>query len=146
MNVIHYQPWNTLDQMRREMDKVFASYADRDEGSSVVAADWLPAVDVREDPERFVIVADVPGVEPKDIDINMENGVLTISGKKEVESEEELKNYKRVERARGSFYRRFTLPESADAEKISAKFTNGVLEIVIPKQERVQPRKITIES
>ncbi len=146
MNVIHYQPWNTLDQMRREMDKVFASYADRDDGNSVVAADWLPAVDVREDAECFVITADVPGVEPKDIDINMEKGVLTLSGEKQVESEEELKNYKRVERARGSFYRRFTLPESADAERISAKFTNGVLEIVIPKQERVQPRKIAIES
>jgi len=132
--------------MRREMDKVFASYADRDDGNSVVAADWLPAVDVREDPERFVIIADVPGVDPKDIDINMENGVLTISGEKQVESEEELKNYKRVERARGSFFRRFTLPETADAEKISAKFTNGVLEVAIPKQERVQPRKIAIES
>ncbi len=146
MNVIHYQPWNTLEQMRREMDKVFASYADREDGDSVVAADWLPAVDVREEPERFVIIADVPGVDPENIDINMENGVLTISGEKQVESEEELKNYKRVERARGSFYRRFTLPETADAEKINARFTNGVLEIVIPKQERVQPRKITIES
>ncbi len=146
MSLIHYQPWNTLEQMRREMDKVFASYADRDDGNSVVAADWLPAVDVREDSERFVIIADVPGVEPKDIDINMENGVLTISGEKQVESEEELRNYKRVERARGSFYRRFTLPETADAEKISAKFSNGVLEIVIPKQEKVQPRKIAIES
>ncbi len=146
MNVIHYQPWNALEQMRREMDKVFASYADREEGSSVVAADWLPAVDIREEPERFVITADVPGVEPNEIDINMENGVLTISGEKQTESEEELKNYKRVERTRGSFYRRFTLPESADADRINARFSNGVLEIVIPKQERVQPRKIAIES
>ena len=146
MNVIRYQPWNTLNQVRREMDKVFANYAERDDADSVVAADWLPAVDVKEDAERFVISADVPGVDPKDININMENGTLTISGEKQTESQQELENYKRVERTRGSFYRRFTLPESADAEKIGAKFNNGVLEIVIPKQERVQPRKIAIES
>ncbi len=146
MSVIQYQPWNALEQMRREMEKVIASYADRDDGDGVVAADWLPAVDVKEEADRFVITADVPGVEPKEIDINMENGVLTIRGEKQRESQEELQKYKRVERARGSFFRRFTLPETADAEKISARFSNGVLEITIPKQERVQPRKIAIES
>ncbi|HFC53972.1 MAG TPA: Hsp20/alpha crystallin family protein [Gammaproteobacteria bacterium] len=146
MNVIHYQPWSTLEQMRREMDKVLASYADREEGGNMVAADWLPAVDIREEPERFVIIADVPGVEPKEIDVNMEHGVLTISGERRKEPEEEMKGYRRVERPRGSFYRRFTLPESADAERISARCSNGVLEIVIPKQEKVQPRKITVQS
>ena len=93
-----------------------------------------------------MIHADIPGVDPKDIDVHMENGILTIKGERQSETKEEREGYKRVERVRGSFYRRFSLPDTADAEAISAKSQHGVLEVVIPKQQKVQPRRIQVES
>jgi HSP20 family protein len=103
-------------------------------------------VDVKETAKEYVIHADVPGVKPADIDITLEDGVLTIKGARNWESGEEAENYKRVERARGTFFRRFVLPDSADSESVSAQNRDGVLEIVIPKQEKVLPRKIKINS
>ena len=144
MTLTRYEPWNLLDQMRREMDRAFDSRAD--EGSSVATSDWVPAVDIKEEKDSFVIVADIPGVDPKDIEVHMENGMLTIKGEKESEKKEEREGYKRVERSFGSFYRRFSLPDTADAEKITAKSNNGVLEVTIGKQEQVQPRKISVDS
>jgi HSP20 family protein len=93
-----------------------------------------------------VLLADIPGVDPKDIEITMEKGILCIKGERRTESREELEGFKRIERARGTFYRRFSLPDSADAERISARGRDGVLEVVIPKQEKVQPRRITVEG
>jgi HSP20 family protein len=139
-----YEPWNLLDQMRREMDRAVDTRTA--EGSSVATSDWVPAVDIKEEKDSFVIVADIPGVDPKDIEVHMENGMLTIKGEKESEKKEEREGYKRVERSFGSFYRRFSLPDTADAEKISAKSNNGVLEVRIAKQEQVQPRKISVDS
>ena len=144
MTLTRYEPWNLLDQMRREMDRAFDSRTD--EGSSVATSDWVPAVDIKEEKDSFVIVADIPGVDPKDIEVHMENGMLTIKGEKESEKKEEREGYKRVERSFGSFYRRFSLPDTADAEKITAKSNNGVLEVTIGKQEQVQPRKISVDS
>ena len=93
-----------------------------------------------------MIIADLPGVDPKNIEITMEQGVLTIKGERASDKEESHEGYKRVERVRGTFYRRFSLPDSADAEHIEANGKNGVLEIVLPKLEKVQPRKITVKS
>jgi HSP20 family protein len=144
MTLTRYEPWNLLEQMRREMDRL--ADAPTAEGSSVATSDWVPAVDIKEEKDGFVIVADIPGVDPKDIEVNMENGMLTIKGEKEAEKKEEREGYKRVERSYGSFYRRFSLPDTADAEKIAAKSNNGVLEVTIGKQEQVQPRKISVNS
>jgi HSP20 family protein len=144
MTMMKYEPWNLLDQMRREMDRALDTRTA--EGSSVATSDWVPAVDIKEEKGSFVIVADIPGVDPKDIEVHMENGMLTIKGEKESEKKEEREGYKRVERSFGSFYRRFSLPDTADAEKISAKSNNGVLEVRIAKQEQVQPRKISVNS
>lgn len=143
MAMVPYQPASILDQLYREMDRAFGS-ADRGEESAV--SDWLPAVDIKEEDDAFIIHADVPGVDPKDIDIQMENGVLTLRGERKWDKEEEKKGYKRVERVRGTFFRRFTLPDTADADKIAAKVDKGVLEIRIPKQEKVRPRKITVQG
>ncbi len=146
MNVVRYEPWGLLNQLHSEIDRLFDTRL-RNEGNEVAtASDWTPAVDIKEEKDRFVIHADVPGVDPKDIEVHMENGVLTIKGERESEKKEEREGYKRIERVRGSFFRRFSLPDTADAEKISAAAKNGVLEVVIPKQEKVQPRKITVES
>jgi HSP20 family protein len=144
MTLTKYEPWNLLDQMRREMDRALDTRTA--EGSSVATSDWVPAVDIKEEKDSFVIVADIPGVDPNDIEVHMENGMLTIKGEKESEKKEEREGYKRVERSFGSFYRRFSLPDTADAEKITAKSNNGVLEVRIAKQEQVQPRKISVNS
>ena len=144
MALVTYEPMNILNQLRREMDRLFET--EQPSGGMVTAADWVPAVDIKETDKAFIITADVPGVDPKDIEVNMENDVLTIRGERKEEKEEEKEGYKRIERVRGTFYRRFTLPDTADAEKISAKSKNGVLEITIPKQEKVQPRKIEVEE
>jgi len=144
MTLMKYEPWNLLDQMRRDMDRALDTRTA--EGSSVATSDWVPAVDIKEEKDSFVIVADIPGVDPNDIEVHMENGMLTIKGEKESEKKEEREGYKRVERSFGSFYRRFSLPDTADAEKITAKSNNGVLEVRIAKQEQVQPRKISVNS
>lgn len=144
MSLIRYEPWGMLEQMRKDMDRMFENRSD--ENSNVVTSDWVPAVDVKEEKDAFIIKADIPGVEPKDIEVHMENGMLTIRGTREQESKEERDGYKRVERVSGNFYRRFGLPDTADADKISAKSNHGVLEIRIPKQEKVQPRKIDVKS
>jgi len=144
MSMMRYEPLGLLDQMRREMERAMDTRTA--EGSSVATSDWVPAVDIKEDKDSFLIVADIPGVDPKDIEVHMENGMLTIKGEKESEKKEQREGYKRVERSFGSFYRRFSLPDSADAEKISAKSNHGVLEVRIGKKEEVQPRKISVNS
>jgi len=115
-----------------------------DEETSVATSAWTPAVDIKEENERFVIHADIPGVSPEHVEITMESGVLSIKGERAYDHKEERKDYKRMERVRGTFYRRFSLPDTADAEKISATGKNGVLEIVIPKHPVAQPRKIEV--
>jgi len=144
MTMMKYEPWNLLDQMRREMDRAVDTRTA--EGSSVATSDWVPAVDIKEEKDSFVIVADIPGVDPQNIEVHMENGMLTIKGEKESEKKEEREGYKRVERSFGSFYRRFSLPDTADAGKITAKSNNGVLEVRIAKQDQVQPRKISVNG
>ena len=145
MSLVRYQPWNTMDQLRREMGRMFDGQSSTEEGSNIATSDWVPAVDIKETEKEFILHADIPGVEPEKIDVHMEDGMLTIKGERESESKEEGKNFKRVERHRGTFYRRFSLPDTANAEKISAKSKNGVLEITIPKQEKAQPRKIEVK-
>jgi len=107
---------------------------------------WIPSVDVREEDNRFVVYADLPGVDAKDIEITAEKGVLTLRGERKSETKNEANGFERVERVAGSFLRRFTLPEDANADAISARHVNGVLEVTIPKQEQVQPRRVTVQA
>jgi len=109
-------------------------------------ADWLPAVDIREEEERFVLQADLPGVDPDDIDVTMADGVLTIQGSRQPENTDKTENYSRYERVSGRFLRRFTLPDTANGDEIAAKTRHGVLEISIPKQVRQQARKISVAN
>jgi HSP20 family protein len=137
-----------MNQLHNEIDRLFDSRAGRlgETDGQIATSDWVPAVDIREENERYVIHADVPGVNPADIEVDMVDGVLSIKGQRKSESEEEREGYKRMERVRGSFFRRFSLPDTVDADSISAKVRDGVLEIVIPKQEKVQPRRIQVEG
>ena len=141
MQLIRYQPWGAFDLV----DRLLAGQDGQLAQDAATAANWIPSVDIREEAERFVIHADVPGVDPKDIEISMEDGVLTLSGERKLDTSEEKAGWKRQERHSGRFLRRFTLPEGTDAEGINAKGSNGVLEIIIPKVAKVQPRKIEIK-
>ena len=142
MALTRYEPWSLLNQFSRELDSIF--HQNNGEGS-VATSDWTPSVDIKENDNQYTLLADIPGVDPKDNDVHMEDSVLTIRGERNLNREEEKDNFKRVERIHGTFYRRFTLPETADAEKISARCKDGVLEVVIPKQEKVLPRKIAVQ-
>ena len=139
MAITRYEPWSILNQLHRELDR-----AGNFSNGSVATAEWAPAVDIKELDDNFVLHADIPGVKPEEINVTMEDGVLTVKGEKKTEAETEKEGYKRVERTYGSFYRRFSLPDTADAEAISAKSKDGVLEITIPKREAVKPKKINV--
>lgn len=138
MTITRYEPWGLLSQLQRELAHSTAA-----EGSTSTA-EWAPAVDIKEEADKFVLYADIPGVKPEEIDVHMENGVLTIRGEKKTEAKTDEKGYKRVERTYGSFYRRFSLPDTTNSDAISALSKNGVLEIIIPKREAIQPKKIQV--
>jgi len=144
MNVTRFEPWTLLSLMHRDLDRN-AGRPDADDIGDAVA-EWVPAVDIVEEEDRFVLQADLPGVTPVDIDVKMEDGVLSLSGERKRESGSATDGLKRVERASGKFYRRFSLPDTANAEEISARNANGVLEISIPKTPQVQARRITVEA
>ena len=130
-----YQPYSLVSQLHNEINRVFGAGLGRtDEDAGAVAADWIPAVDIREEQERFVLYADIPGVNPQDIEVQMDRGMLTIKGERRAENGGGTERYARVERIHGAFHRRFALPDSADAEGISASGSDGVLRIVIPKK------------
>lgn len=149
MSVIRYSPWNATGtpvpaEFKSILERFFGE--ETNDQSNVVTSEWQPRVDVREERERFVIQADIPGVDPKDIEIHMEKGVLTIKGERKSESKEETTQFTRIERAHGTFHRRFALPDSANADAISASGKNGVLEIVIPKRPETTPRRISVNG
>ena len=148
MSLMRYNnPWNLFDALQRDLYNLDRSQDSNqlDDEANVATASWAPSVDISENDNAFTILADIPGVDPKDIEISMDKGVLSIKGERKSEKVEEKENYRRVERQRGQFYRRFTLPDSADAEKIEAKSEHGVITITIPKQEVAVSRRIEVK-
>lgn len=139
-----YEPWNLLNQLQRELERK-QELGGIPEGAAATS-EWAPAVDIKEEAERYVLLADLPGVNPSNIDVSMENGILTLSGQRDTDAKTQREGYKRIERHYGSFHRRFSLPDTVDAEGISARCTNGVLEIVIPKKSVLQPKKIVVQG
>lgn len=152
MSIARYQPWNTFshfqtDPFNNELSQFFNKHreAKNDSKTHPQTHPWTPAVDIKETETAFELHADIPGVNPKDIDVQMEKGVLTVKGAREISKKDEADGYTRLERYSGEFVRRFSLPETANADKINAKYNDGVLSITIPKQETLQPRKIEVE-
>ncbi|MGH7996487.1 MAG: Hsp20/alpha crystallin family protein [Opitutaceae bacterium] len=143
MTILRYEPWSLVNRLHRHLDEAFSTAGDAGESDG---AWWIPQVDVYEEPERFAVSIDVPGVEPKDIEITTEKGVLTIRGERRARAQEESSAYRRLECHTGKFLRRFTLPESANLDAITAKHTHGVLEVTIPKQAKLQPRRIEVAA
>jgi HSP20 family protein len=148
MHITRFEPWSLMNLLQRDFEQLagrrFAAPSTDDNGNSV--ADYVPAVDVVEENDRFILRADLPGVDPKNITISMENGALSLTGERHEEKSENANGLHRIERLSGKFYRRFSLPESADAENITAKSANGILEVAIPKKPILQSRRITVEA
>jgi len=149
MSIMPYESWSPLRSLDESVNRLFGRtnrFLLDEARPDSLAGHWIPAVDIQEQPERFILHADLPGVSPEDIDITMENGVLTLRGERKLESHTQREGFRRAERLQGTFYRRFSLPSGADQEHISANYRNGVLEVVIPKAEEVRPRRITVEG
>ena len=146
MNVIRYNPSGFVGRFSRDADRFFAHHllpATAEE--AVTHNDWVPAIAVSEEENRYLIRADVPGVEIEDLDVTMNQGVLTLQGKRDTRAAAQNDGLRRSERVSGRFYRRFNLPESVDSTDISADYRQGVLEISIPKQAEAQPQRIEIK-
>src|SRR5687767_1249166 len=146
MAVVRYEPWAVMNRLHQQLDQLFGDTFGTPEASGSRNVAWVPSVDVHEEKDRFVVRADLPGVESKDIEITAEDGVLTIRGERNIERRENEEGFERLERVSGTFMRRFTLPETAQPEAIKAKQLNGVLEVSIPKQPKVEPRRIRIDA
>lgn len=144
MAIMRYEPLSTFTQFQSELSKLLDRRLGNEDNSMVETSHWTPFVDIKEEANRFVLYADIPGVDPKDIEITMENGVLSIKGERMAEAKEEKHDYSRIERMKGVFYRRFALPDTADPENITAHGKHGVLEISIPKREKAKTRKIEV--
>ena len=149
MNPSRYPQPRTGNQslLQDDLKQVFERFFNLGEApdeSSVVTSQWAPRVDIREDSHRFVILADVPGIDPQDVEIWMDKGILSIKGERSSEVNQQNDRYSRVERRYGSFHRRFALPDSANPEGITANGRHGVLEISIPKRPETTPRRIHV--
>jgi HSP20 family protein len=134
-----------LTDLQDEINRLFDFSGFQGKGVSEIG-DFAPPIDIKDEKDHYLITVDVPGVDPKNIEITMHEGLLTIHGEKEIENKEEREGYVRMERAKGSFYRQFGLPESVDSKHISAKSKHGVLQIVVPKSKQTTARKIDIQT
>lgn len=146
-NLKYYSPWSLLRDIQGEVNNLLdRGLTTPSDLSEVETSQWSPRVDIKEEADKFIITADLPGVNPKEIEISMDGQVLTLKGERKLERKVNEEKYSRVERFSGMFYRRFTLPDHVDAERIQAKSKHGVLEICIPKKERHTPKKIAVQA
>ena len=145
-DVTPWKPFRELERVRREMDRLWDSFL---EGGprrrSEERGEWLPSLDVSETKNELVVKAEVPGMDPKDIDISLSDGVLTIKGEKKQEKEEKEADYHLVERSYGAFVRSVRLPKEVQGDKISASYKDGILRITLPKSEEAKKKEIKIK-
>ncbi len=137
-----YDPWRELTRMQEDMARLFDDRQTMRGGESL---GWSPAVDIFEDAEGLSLRFDLAGVEPKDVDIRFENGVLTIKGERRLEKEEQKENYHRVELSYGSFNRSFSLPATVNPDLIKAEAKNGILSVHLPKKPEAKPKSIQVK-
>ena len=144
MALVRWQPVRELSSLQNDMNRLFNTFFDTPTTGGA-ARRWIPAMDLVETDEHFVLKADLPGLTDEDVHIDVEDRVLTVSGERKSEHEDKREGYVRVERSYGAFRRSLTLPKGVDAEAVSASFDKGVLEIRIPKPEERKPRKVAIQ-
>lgn len=141
-----WSPFRELQNIQAQFDRLlepFGRVGLSDDWQPAMS--WVPPVDIEESSDSLIVRAEVPGVNPEDLDVRFENGVLTIRGERKFENRNNDRNFHRVERSYGTFVRSFTLPTSIDGERISATYENGILELRMPKREEAKPRKIAIK-
>lgn len=143
--IARYEPWHVVDRLHRQIDQILSDGHRAPAAAADNKGAWIPAVDVHEEQDKFVVRADLPGIDSKDINITTEHGVLTLSGERKSEQRTEQKGYVRYERADGAFQRRFTLPDNVQTDQIRARHVNGVLEVTIPKVPVQEPKRVSVE-
>lgn len=144
MALVRYEPWG-IGQLQNEINRLFSVFGDWE--SSGATAEWVPPVDIYEHDDRFELYMDLPGVDPKSVDITLEDGVLTVSGERtRGEADGDKGELRRNERSQGRFYRRFVLPDTVDSDRVQATNKHGVLELTIPKQAKALPRRIKVAA
>jgi len=148
MAIVRWEPFRDLvsvqDRMNRIFDEAFRGQGRATDDEWALGGSWAPAVDIFEHEGNLVLKAELPGVDPKDVDVRVENNVLTLRGERKFESEVKREQYHRVERAYGSFSRSFTLPSAVDTEKIKAEYKDGVLRVTLPQREEAKPKQIAV--
>jgi HSP20 family protein len=146
MALVRWEPVREITSIQSEMNRLFNTFFDTPTaGNGSAARRWIPAMDLVETDDHFVLKADLPGLKEEDVNIEVEENVLTVSGERKAEHEDKREGYVRVERSYGSFRRSLTLPKGVDAEAVTANFENGVLEVRIPKPEERKPRRVAIQ-
>jgi HSP20 family protein len=148
MSFVSHDPWSAMSRFQEEINHLVNNRwlgASNGDNASIATSQWIPAVDITEEHDHYILVADVPGVAPESIEITMDDGVLTLKGERKEERATNASSVNRLERIHGSFSRRFALPDGVDPERIVARGENGVLEITIPKVEKAKPRRIEIQ-
>jgi len=146
MAIVKWEPYHELTTVQDRLNHLFSdsfrSFFDEEQERPL--QDWIPAVDIYEDPDMIKLHVELPGMEMKEIGVNLENNVLMISGEKKMENGDKKENYRRVERVSGRFSRSFSLPTTVDQGKVNAAYKNGVLTVDLPKKEEVKPKNIEI--
>ncbi len=140
--ITRWDPFRDLQRLQEEMNRAFDDRLLARDGESV---GWSPKVDIFEDEEGLSLQFELAGVDPKDVDIRFENGVLTLRGERKLEREDKRENYHRIERSYGTFTRSFSLPATIDPEKIKAESKNGVLKVHLPKKPEAKPKSIQVK-
>lgn len=144
MNVSRNEPWSVLSQLQRHLNQYIDGNGADTNSSSAATADWVPAADIEEYADRFVLKMDIPGVDVNTVEITLEQGILAIVGDRPKDHAERDIQRGRIERPTGRFYRHFALPDTADSNAVQAAGKNGVLQITIPKQPKAQPKRIKV--
>jgi HSP20 family protein len=144
MALVRWDPAREVDLMQSELNRVFDAFFGTEAGSAGRSRRWVPAMDLVERGDDLVLRADLPGLDRDDVAIEIKDNVLTVSGERRSEHEEKAEGFHRVERAHGSFSRSLSLPEGIDADKVTAEFDKGVLEVSIPKPQERQPHRVEI--
>ena len=139
-----WNPWQESNGLQRVMNTLFESRMQGEEDAAPVC-DWRPPVDVYEDQERYLVTAELPGVDPSKVDLKVEDNRLMLRGERTLERQDKKDNYHRIERCYGTFARTFTLPTTVDAAKIAAEYKNGELHVSIPKKPEVMPKQISVK-
>ena len=147
MNIIKYDPFREMRSLQDEVNRLFTSSFSRGNNESdLMRGAWSPQVDIFENKNEIVLEAELAGMKPEDVEISIENNVLTIHGERKFEKNDESDNFHRVERSYGSFTRSFTLPPTVQSENANAEFENGVLRLTLAKREEAKPRRIEIKA